>query len=102
MPRHPGLAAAIQVAGGVGRLAEMLGLSQPTISIWKRIPPHRVIEVERLTGISRRVLRPDLFDVPELGMPKLGMPEMGTPEPGNAADGACTGADVSGNAPGHR
>jgi DNA-binding transcriptional regulator YdaS (Cro superfamily) len=63
--RDAGLATAIEAAGGVGRLARMLGLSQPTVSIWKRVPPHRVIEVERLTGLSRRVLRPDLFDVPE-------------------------------------
>ena len=25
----------------------------------------RVIEIEKLTGVSRRVLRPDLYDVPE-------------------------------------
>ncbi len=63
--RDAGLVTAIEAAGGVGCLARMLGLSQPTVSIWKRVPPHRVIEVERLTGLSRRVLRPDLFDVPE-------------------------------------
>ena len=63
--RDPGLAAAIAGAGGVAKLARLLGLSQPTVSIWKRVPPHRVIEIEKQIGVSRRVLRPDLYDVPE-------------------------------------
>lgn len=63
--RDPGLQAAIAAAGSITALARRLGLSQPTVSVWKRIPPHHVISVETLTGISRRVLRPDLYDVPE-------------------------------------
>lgn len=63
--RDAPLAMAIARAGGVGALARLLGLAQPTISCWKRVPPHRVIEVEGATGISRRILRPDLYDVPE-------------------------------------
>lgn len=63
--RDIGLRTAIARAGGIARLARLLGISQPTVSVWKRVPPHRVIQVEALTGISRRVLRPDLYDVPE-------------------------------------
>ena len=63
--RDAGLTTAIARAGGVGALARLLGLSQPTVSCWKRVPPHRVIEIETSTGISRRILRPDLYDVPE-------------------------------------
>ena len=63
--RDPGLLAAITAAGSITSLARGLGLSQPTVSVWKRVPPHHVIAVERLTGVSRRVLRPDLYDVPE-------------------------------------
>ena len=63
--RDRGLLAAIGHAGGISRLARLLGLTQPTVSLWKRVPAHHVIEVESLTGISRRLLRPDLCDVPE-------------------------------------
>ena len=63
--RDRGLLAAIAQAGGISRLARSLGLTQPTVSVWKRVPPHHVIDVETLTGVSRRLLRPDLYDVPE-------------------------------------
>ena len=63
--RDRGLLAAITHAGGISRLARSLGLTQPTVSVWKRVPAHHVIEVETLTGVSRRLLRHDLYDVPE-------------------------------------
>lgn len=63
--RDAGLTAAIDRAGSICQLARLLGLSQPTVSVWRQVPPHRVIQIEALTGVSRRVLRPDLYDVPE-------------------------------------
>ncbi len=63
--RDPGLNAALEAAGGVSRLARLLLISQPSVSGWSRIPASRVIQVETLTGINRRVLRPDLYHVPE-------------------------------------
>ncbi|MEQ1718796.1 MAG: Cro/CI family transcriptional regulator [Hyphomicrobium sp.] len=63
--RDAGLEAAIHSAGSICQLARLLGLSQPTVSVWRRVPPHRVIQIEALTGVSRRILRPDLYDVPE-------------------------------------
>jgi TorA maturation chaperone TorD len=60
--RDTGLEAAIQAAGGVGELARRLGLSQPSVSGWKRIPAERVAVVADATGLAREVLRPDLFD----------------------------------------
>ncbi|MCZ8099139.1 MAG: Cro/CI family transcriptional regulator [Burkholderiales bacterium] len=59
--RDAGLDAAIQAAGGVGTLARGLGISQPAVSAWQRIPAERVIAVESLTGVSRATLRPDLY-----------------------------------------
>lgn len=59
--RDPGLSKAIAVAGGVGALARALGISQPSVSGWSRIPAERVAAVEAATGISRTELRPDLF-----------------------------------------
>jgi TorA maturation chaperone TorD len=60
--RDPGLDQAIRAAGGVGALARKLGISQPSVSNWSRVPAERVLSVEGVTGIDRAVLRPDLYD----------------------------------------
>lgn len=60
--RDYGLEKAIEAAGGVRALARTLGISQPAISGWKRIPSDRVVAVENVTGIPRAELRPDLYD----------------------------------------
>jgi TorA maturation chaperone TorD len=57
----PGLREAIRAAGGVTELARRVGVSQPSISNWSRIPAERVLAVEAATGIARAVLRPDLY-----------------------------------------
>jgi TorA maturation chaperone TorD len=60
--RDPGLQEAIRVAGGVSELARRIGISQPSVSNWDRIPAERVLSVESATGIARTVLRPDLYN----------------------------------------
>ena len=57
----PGLDQAIRAAGSVSELARLLGISQPSVSNWTRVPAERVTSVESLTGVNRVVLRPDLF-----------------------------------------
>lgn len=59
--RDPGLHKAIESAGGVTELARCLGLAQPSVSKWTRVPAERVISVENLTGVPRVVLRPDIY-----------------------------------------
>ena len=59
--RDPGLSEAIRAAGGVRELARQIGISQPSISNWIRIPAERVVSVEAATGVDRAVLRPDLY-----------------------------------------
>jgi len=59
--RDPGLQEAIEAAGGVGALARKIGISQPSLSNWNRVPAERVLTVEGLTGVDRAVLRPDLY-----------------------------------------
>jgi TorA maturation chaperone TorD len=59
--RDLGLEQAISVAGGVGALARKIGISQPSVSNWSKVPAERVLAVEAVTGVSRAVLRPDLF-----------------------------------------
>ena len=59
--RDQGLDEAIRAAGGITALARRIGVSQPSVSNWDRIPAERVLSVEAVTGVARRVLRPDLF-----------------------------------------
>ena len=59
--RDVGLDEAIRVAGGVGALARKIGISQPSVSNWSRVPAERVLSVEAATGVSRAMLRPDLY-----------------------------------------
>jgi DNA-binding transcriptional regulator YdaS (Cro superfamily) len=67
-PRKPrddvGLEIALLAAGGVVKLAGMLGLSHGSVSIWKRIPVEHVLTIERATGIPREELRPDIYPPP--------------------------------------
>jgi TorA maturation chaperone TorD len=59
--RDQGLQEAIRAVGSVTELARRLGISQPSVSNWERVPSERVLSVEAATGIGREVLRPDLF-----------------------------------------
>ncbi len=61
--RDEGLESAIRAAGGVTELARRVGISQPSVSNWDRVPADRVLAVEAATGISRMQLRPDLYVV---------------------------------------
>jgi TorA maturation chaperone TorD len=59
--RDPGLSEAIQAVGGVSELARRIGISQPSVSNWDKVPAERVLAVEAATGIERMRLRPDLY-----------------------------------------
>jgi DNA-binding transcriptional regulator YdaS (Cro superfamily) len=59
--REPGLSEAIRAAGGVSELARQIGISQPSVSNWIRVPAERVVSVETATGVDRAILRPDLY-----------------------------------------
>lgn len=58
--RDDGLRLAVDAAGSHYQLAKALGVGLPSLMRWQRVPPHRVIEIERLFSIDREVLRPDL------------------------------------------
>jgi TorA maturation chaperone TorD len=61
--RDQGLEQAVRAAGGVSELARQIGISQPSVSNWTRVPAERVLNVEAATGIDRKILRPDLYGV---------------------------------------
>lgn len=55
---------AIRAAGTAGELARRLGITPQALSQWDAVPPLRVIDVERVTGVAREKLRPDLYPPP--------------------------------------
>ena len=52
---------AAEKAGGLTKLADLLGVRHQTFYSWRRVPAERVREIERITGIPAHELRPDLF-----------------------------------------
>ena len=55
------LEAAIKAAGNAQKFAELVGVTPQAISQWRRVPALRVLQVEKLTGVSRHELRPDIY-----------------------------------------
>lgn len=43
------------------RISREIGITHGAVSQWRRVPAERVIDVERVTGIPREALRPDLY-----------------------------------------
>lgn len=59
-----GIVKAIQWAGSQEELARALGVSQPAISqyLYERpCPAERAVQIEKVTGVDRRLIRPDIF-----------------------------------------
>ncbi|MGV1867192.1 MULTISPECIES: Cro/CI family transcriptional regulator [unclassified Rhizobium] len=52
---------AVEKVGGVVSLARALGIKHTSLYSWPRVPAERVLEFERITGISRHEIRPDVF-----------------------------------------
>lgn len=53
----------VERAGGPAKLARLLGFkSHTSILRWAKVPERRIVAVERVTGIPREQLRPDLFE----------------------------------------
>lgn len=52
---------AIQKAGGPAAVSRECNLSRQAVAKWDEIPPKHVLAIERLSGISRHELRPDIY-----------------------------------------
>jgi pyruvate kinase len=61
--RDAALELALSPRLAVTEIAEALGVSRAAVSQWRRVPERHVAIVARITGISKRRLRPDLFPV---------------------------------------
>lgn len=58
---------AIRNAGGLDRIAVPLDISRQAVHKWKRVPANRVLGVERVSGVSRHELRPDIYPLENRG-----------------------------------
>lgn len=58
---HRALEVAKIRVGGASALARALRITPQAVNQWQVVPPERVLEVERHSGISRHFLRPDVF-----------------------------------------
>ena len=47
--------------GSVTALARALGIKHPALFRWRQVPAGRVLQIEKLTGISRHDMRPDIY-----------------------------------------
>jgi len=61
--RKAALKRAIVNAGGQAAFARAIGVTAQAVSQWEEVPPLRVLATERISGVSRSDLRPDLYPV---------------------------------------
>lgn len=83
-------------AGGVVALARGLGIKHTALYSWKKVPAERVLDVERLTGVSRHELRPDVFGPKILGPATASSPADGVAPPCGDVDGPPAGSASGG------
>ena len=54
---------AIKKAGGRGAVAKALGVTPEAVRQWitRKIPAERAVDLEKISGVHRSALRPDLW-----------------------------------------
>lgn len=56
-----GMALIRSYPGMMALIARELGVTRPAVGKWTLVPAARVVAVERITGLPRELLRPDLY-----------------------------------------
>ena len=52
---------AAEMSGGIVELSRQLGIKHNSMYCWNRVPAEHVLKIERITGVSRHDIRPDVF-----------------------------------------
>jgi DNA-binding transcriptional regulator YdaS (Cro superfamily) len=52
---------AVKAVGSASELARRLDITPSAVLQWDEVPPLRVLDVERVSGVSRHELRPDMY-----------------------------------------
>lgn len=60
-PNNPVLELIFEKAGSASELARRLQITPAAVLQWDKVPVARAIAVEQITGVSRHVLRPDIY-----------------------------------------
>lgn len=63
LSRDPSLERALDEVGATV-IARALSITPQAVGQWRRVPAERALEVERITGIPRHELRPDIYPAP--------------------------------------
>jgi len=50
--------------GMLAKVAQGLGLTRAAVVKWEQVPAERLPDIERITGIPRHLLRPDICPEP--------------------------------------
>ncbi len=65
LTKYEALKQCVEKSGSQESFADNMGVTQPTVWRWlrqsKQLPPEYVLEAERLYGVSRHNLRPDIY-----------------------------------------
>lgn len=71
---------AVEIAGGLSALSRICGVSATAVWKWvqssKRLPAEQVLKVEQATGVSRHLLRPDIYPIEHSTFPTDAEPPM--------------------------
>lgn len=58
---------AIEAAGGPKTVGRAFDITPEAVYQWERCPVPRVLELERISGVPRHELRPDIYPPPKGG-----------------------------------
>ena len=63
VPKKPDhvVKALFEIHGMRAKIADACGIRYQAVSAWKRVPPHWVHTVAKVTGLSPEQIRPDIF-----------------------------------------